>query len=212
MGHYSGDKFRISVDCVIFGFDGNRLKLLLIKRAVEPRSGEWSLMGGFLEKGEDLRVAADRVLKTLTGLEGIYMEQFKTFGKVDRDEGGRVISVVYYALINPDNQKKRLSRDFSAAWFLLKKLPPIVFDHMDMVNAAKQQLQYKADREAVGFNLLPKKFTMLELQNLYQAIFERQYDKRNFNRLMLAKGGLKRLDEKDKSTSKKGSYYYKFIS
>lgn len=212
MTSYEGDQFLIAVDCVIFGFDGENLKLLLVKRAVEPCFGQWSLMGGFLQTGEDLKSAADRVLQTLTGLEGIYMDQVGTFGKVNRDEGGRVVSVVYDALINPDNQTKQLSKDFSAAWFPMQALPPLVFDHMDMVNAAKQQLRYKAEREAVGFNLLPEKFTMLELQNLYEAIFERSFDKRNFSKQMLAMGGLQRLDEKDKSTSRKGSYYYQFTS
>ena len=212
MNVYQESQFLIAVDCVIFGFDGEHLKLLLVKRAVEPCINQWSLMGGFLKTGEDLQLAADRVLHSLTGLERIYLEQVGTFGKVERDKGGRVVSVAYCALINPDNQNKPLSKDFSASWFSLENLPPLVFDHLDMVNAAKKHLQDKAEREAVGFNLLPEKFTMRELQNLYEAIFERKFDKRNFNKQMMAMGGLHRLTEKDKTTSRKGSFYFQFKS
>ncbi|MTI41752.1 NUDIX hydrolase [Fulvivirga lutimaris] len=205
-------KVFVAVDCIIFGFDPNaeELKILLIKRNFEPEKGNWSLMGGFMEPGETLKEAANRVLNTLTGLENIFLEQLKTFSIVDRDPAERTISVAYFALINVVDFKDELYRDFSATWFKISEKPKLIFDHNDMVTLAMERLRFKASVEPIGFELLPAKFTMRQLQMLYEEIFEEKYDKRNFSKKVNSFGLLKRLDEKDKSSSKKGSFLYEF--
>jgi len=206
------DKAFIAVDCIIFGFDLDQeeLKLLLIKRDFEPMIGDWSLMGGFLKKDENLDGAAARVLYHLTGLHDIYMEQLSAFSKVDRDPADRTVSIAYFALINIDNHDAKLIQKYSAKWFNLSGLPDLIFDHNEMVKAAIKRLQYKASIQPVGFELLPKKFTMRHLQKLYEAILREDIDKRNFNKKINALDILIKLDEKDMESSKKGSFLYKF--
>jgi 8-oxo-dGTP diphosphatase len=208
---YSGHKFLIAVDCVIFGFDGAQLQLLLVKRDVEPEKGAWSLMGGFLKEGEDLDTAAARVLQSSTGLDNIYMDQLRVYGKNNRDSGGRVISSTFFALINSKKKKQQLSDQFEASWFAISELPKLIFDHTKMVSDARERLKEQAAIKPIGFNLLPKKFTLPQLQRLYEALFNNTFDKRNFSKRMLATGALYKQEEKDKSASKKGAYYYKFI-
>lgn len=204
------DRFLLAVDCIIFGFDGSGLKALLIKRRIEPEAGKWSLMGGFAEHQESINDAAARILLNLTGLDKIYMEQLHCFGDVERDPGGRVISIAYFALIKIDESDADKLDAHQAKWIDLKKLPTLIFDHKKMIKLAKERLQQKVSNHPIGFELLPHKFTLQQLQALYEAIFERSFDKRNFTRKILSLGILQRLDEKEKTSSKKGAFYYVF--
>ena len=208
--HQDQDRLLLAVDCIIFGFDDQKLKILLVKRDLEPEKGQWSLMGGFVQKLESIDEAAIRILYRQTGLTNIYMEQLYSFGEVDRDPVERVVSVAYYALINIQNYDEALHKKHDAQWFPLDEVPKLIFDHMDMVKAAKKKLQYKASIQPIGFALLPQKFTLPQLQRLYEAIFECPLDKGNFRRRIQSLGVLKRLDEKQKGQSKKGAYYYVF--
>jgi len=205
--HY---RFLLAVDCIIFGFDGEQLKALCIKRAFEPEEGKWSLMGGFVNKEEDVDAAAQRVLNQLTGLTNVYMEQLHFFGSVDRDPGGRVVSIAYYALINIADYNEELMKTHNAKWFPLKKIPALIFDHKQMLLAAKERLQQKVANHPIGFALLPEKFTLQQLQALYEAIYESTFDKRNFTRKILSLDILRKLDEKEKASSRKGAFYYVF--
>lgn len=204
------DRILVALDCIIFGFDRSGLKLLLIKRDFEPEKGKWSLMGGFLNRDESLDDAADRILHKLTGLKNVYLEQLYGFGEVDRDPVERTISIAYYALINIREHDKELMDKYSARWFPINDLPDLIFDHNEMVEAAKSRLKYRASHEPVGFELLPEKFTMPELQILYEGIYETKLDKRNFRRRILSMDILTKTDEKQKKYSKKGAFLYKF--
>ncbi len=206
----SYQKVLIAVDCIIFGFDGDQLKALLIKRGFEPEKGKWSLMGGFVDKDEDADEAARRVLHQLTGMKDIYMEQLYTFSDVDRDTAGRVVSIAYFALINIADYNEQLKPDHEAKWFPLNKIPSLIFDHKKMVLKAKEKLQQKVANHPIGFELLPEKFTLPQLQSLYEAIYETPFDKRNFTKKMLSLGILNKLDEKEKQSSRKGAFYYVF--
>lgn len=204
------DPLLIAVDCIIFGFDSEDLKVLLIKRAFEPGLGQWSLMGGFVAADESANEGAVRILENLTGLTEIYMEQLYCFADVDRDPGGRVVSVAYFALIKIDDYSPELLKQHNAKWVSIKKIPPMIFDHKKMIEMAKERLRQKVAAYPIGFELLPDKFTLSQLQNLYEAIYETTFDKRNFLRKILSIGVLKKLEEKEKQGSKRGSFYYKF--
>jgi ADP-ribose pyrophosphatase YjhB (NUDIX family) len=210
MRQYLGQKrILVAVDCIIFGFDGQDLKLLLIKRAFEPEKDKWSLMGGFLHKDETLDQAANRVLKELTGLENVYLEQLQTFSDVTRDPEERTISVAYFALIDIHQYEKQLSEDYHAEWFVLQNKPRLIFDHDDMVRLAQRQLRYKAAIHPILFELLPQRFTIPHLQNMYEEVYTTTFDSRNFTRKLLSTGLLIRQNGKDKSGSRKGAFYYK---
>ncbi len=205
-------KILVAVDCIIFGFDGKQLKALLIKRGFAPEKGKWSLMGGFVGKDENADEAAARVLKALTGLEDVYMEQLYTFSDVTRDTAGRVISIAYFALINIGDYSEQLQIEHEAKWFLLHRIPPLIFDHREMLTKARERLREKVVAHPVGFELLPEKFTLPQLQTLYEAIFDMSFDKRNFTKKILSLGVLNKLDEKEKQSSRKGAFYYVFDS
>jgi len=203
-------KHYIGLDSIIFGFDNNSLKLLLIKRKFEPEQGKWSLMGGFLQENESVDQAAQRILNTLTGLSDVYLEQLTTYGELNRDTAGRVVSVAYYSLINTkmyDNQK---GEEHGAKWFDINEIPDLIFDHNEMVNRALKRLQRRTKTEPIGFELLPDKFTIPQLQHLYEAIQQRKLDKRNFRKKILSMGVLQKLEEKDKTSSKKGAFLHEF--
>jgi len=200
----------VAVDCIIFGFDEEELKLLLIKRDFEPEKGKWSLMGGFLKPNETLRIAAHRVLHTLTGLSDVYMEQLKAFSEVNRDPVSRTISVTYFALINIADHKTELTEHYAPTWFSISEIPDLIFDHNLMVDHAINRLRYKTSVEPLGFELLPEKFTMRQLQKLYETILGEQLDKRNFARKINSLDVLEKLEEKDKESSRKGSFLYRF--
>jgi ADP-ribose pyrophosphatase YjhB (NUDIX family) len=202
----------VAVDCIIFGYDiiEKEIKLLLIKRSFEPAKGRWSLAGGFVEEDENLDDAARRILSILTGLENIYLKQFSAFGKVARDPGARVISVAYFALIAIRDINPELAQQNSAQWRSIEDLPDLIFDHSDMVKNALSDLQDQIKVRPVGFELLPEKFTLVQLQDLYEAIYRKKADRRNFRKKILSMGILEKLNEKEKETSKKGAYYYMF--
>ena len=200
----------IAVDCIILGFDGKDLKALLVKRGFEPGSGNWSLMGGFVKKDESVETAAFRILEVLTGITNIYLEQLYSFGEVNRDPGGRVVSIAYFALIKIDDYSPEVMKEHHAKWFNTRHIPAMIFDHKKMILMAKDRLQQRVANHPVGFELLPHKFTLPQLQNLYEAIYETTFDKRNFSRKILALHILKKLDEKEKSFSKRGAFYYMF--
>ncbi|PIB34699.1 DNA mismatch repair protein MutT [Reichenbachiella sp. 5M10] len=204
------DRLLVAVDCIIFGFHGDKLKLLLIKRDFEPEKGKWSLMGGFAKKSESLDDAASRILLGLTGLQDVFLEQLFCFNQVDRDPVERTISVTYYSLINIEDHDEELSKQHDASWFDLGEMPDLIFDHNEMVDRAHQRLKYKAEHYPVGFELLPPKFTMPELQSLYEAIFETEMDKRNFIKRIDSLDILVKLNEKKRTTGKKGAFLYQF--
>lgn len=199
----------VAVDSIIFGFDGHELKLLLIQRAFEPEKGKWSLMGGFVQPDEDFEESGIRILKQLTGLKNVYIEQLYAFGEPGRDPGERTISVAYFALIDIHKYEKQLSDDYHAEWFSLKKIPKLIFDHTKMVKMAQEKLRYKAAFHPILFELLPEKFTLPQLYNLYTGVYETVLDKRNFTRKILSTKLLIKQKEKEKEGSKKGAFYYK---
>lgn len=203
-------KFYVSVDCIIFGFDEGELKLLLLKRNFEPAMGEWSLMGGFVQEEESVDNAAKRVLRELTGLENVYMQQVGTFGKVERDPGERVISVAYYALINVDEYDRQLVDQHNAFWIKIDELPSLIFDHPEMIVKARELMKHQASDNPIGFNLLPELFTLSQLQSLYEAIYGEQMDKRNFRKRIATMDYIEKTDHIDKTGSKRGAYLYKF--
>jgi 8-oxo-dGTP diphosphatase len=202
----------IAVDCIIFGYDipEKEIKLLLIKRNFEPSKGCWSLAGGFVEESESLDEAASRILHSLTGLDNIFLEQSYAYGETKRDPGARVVSVAWFALIGISNIGKDFAEQSGAHWRSIADLPDLIFDHSSMVSRALLDLQNQIKVKPVGFELLPEKFTLVQLQNLYEAIYRRKTDKRNFRKKIISMGILEKLNEKEKETSKKGAYYYRF--
>lgn len=203
-------KFYISVDCIIFGFSGGELSLLLLKRNFEPARGEWSLMGGFVQENESVDEAAKRVLTELTGLDEVYMEQVGAFGNVHRDPGGRVVSIAYYALVNINEYDRELVRQHNAFWININELPPLIFDHSAMVEKARALMQQKASTKPIGFNLLPSLFTLSQLQSLYEAIYGEPLDKRNFRKRVAEMNYIEKTDKIDKTGSKRGAALYQF--
>ena len=167
-------------------------------------------MGGFVGPNENADEAAGRVLHALTGMKGVYMEQLYTFSDVKRDSAGRVISIAYFALINIADYSEQLQLEHEAKWFRLNRVPPLIFDHRHMLEKAKEKLQEKVVAHPIGFELLPRKFTLPQLQSLYEAIYEAPLDKRNFTKKILSLGVLNKLSEKEKASSRKGAFYYVF--
>lgn len=202
-------KMLLAVDCIIFGFDGENLKILLIKRSFEPEKDQWSLMGGFIKADESLDEAANKILLQLTGLDGVYLEQLQAFGHPSRDPMQRIVSVAYFALIDIHKYETQLSDRYHAEWFLLNEMPQLIFDHNEMVEAARQKIRYKAALHPLLFELLPRKFTIPQLQSLYEGVYNTKIDNRNFIRKLTSTGLLIKLEEKDKSNSKKGAFYFK---
>jgi ADP-ribose pyrophosphatase YjhB (NUDIX family) len=203
------NRMLLAVDCIIFGFDGIHLKLLLIKRGFEPQKGRWSLMGGFVMPDENLDNAAARILKQLTGLTDIYLEQLFAFGHPERDPTERTVSVSYFALVDINKYEEQISHEYSAEWFPLRKLPSVIFDHKEMIEMGKEKLKYKAAFHPVLFELLPEKFTLPQLQTLYEDVYNKIFDKGNFSRKVLSTGLLVKQKDKEKNGSKKGAFYYK---
>lgn len=206
----TADKVLLAVDCIIFGFDSEGLKILLIKRDFEPEKGKLSLIGGFLKKEEVLNSAAIRILNSYTGLQDIYMEQLYAFSEVNRDPVERTISVAYYALINIENHNEELIQNYQAQWYSVSNMPKLIFDHDKMVVHAIRRLRYRTSIKPIGFELLPEKFTMLQLQKLYESILSKELDKRNFISKINSLDILIKLEEKDMLSSRKGSYLYTF--
>lgn len=202
-----------SIDCVIFGFDEGELKILLIERNEEPFKDWWALPGYFVKQHEDLDEAAERILHELTGLRGIYMDQFYTFGDVNRHPQGRVITVAYYAMIRlngPKELKPLNPYAKKAVWKSVRDLPNLAFDHDKIFNRGFDKIRNKITYQPIAFELLPEKFTLTQLQNLYEVILNKKLDKRNFRKKMLNYGILKELGEKQKGVSYRAAKLYKF--
>jgi len=210
-GYYSGhSKAFVAVDCIVFGFDDNKLKLLLGKRQMDPGRGEWSLYGGVVKEDESISEAANRVLYELTGLKELYMKQVGAFGDVDRDPGERVISVAYCALINvKDYDRKELERH-GVEWVELDNMPKLYSDHNRMVQKAITLLQRRINTEPLSFNLLPDLFTLTQLQHVYEAILGEEIDKRNFRKRIKQIDVIEKTELIDKTTSKRGAALYRF--
>ncbi|MBI5010436.1 MAG: NUDIX hydrolase [Bacteroidia bacterium] len=205
-------KYLVAVDCIIYGYDIQKkiLKLLLVKRSFEPAKGSWSLAGGFVKEKESLDEAAGRVLRKLTGISNVFLTQSHTYGEPERDPGARVISTAYYALTGISAIDSELVKDNGAHWRSVDDLPKLIFDHPKMVKKALADLQNLVNIRLVGFELLPEKFTLVQLQELYEAIWQKKIDKRNFRKKILSMGILEKLEEKEKTTSKKGAWYYMY--
>ena len=203
-------KVFVSVDCIVFGFDHDKLKLLIGHRQMDPGRGEWSLYGGFVGEDESLEEAASRVLYTLTGLEDIYMKQVGAFGAIDRDPGERVITVAYCALINVNDYDERLRKEHGLEWVSIDELPPLYSDHNEMVRKAITLLRRRISTEPLSFNLLPELFTLTQLQHVYEAILGEQIDKRNFRKRVKGIDFIEKTEHIDKLTSKRGAVLYRF--
>jgi len=200
----------VSVDCIVFGFDGSELRVLIGKRKMDPGRGEWSLYGGFVHNNESIDEAASRVLTELAGLRHLYIRQVGAFGNIDRDPGERVISIVYYALINVNDYDEKLREKHGVEWMAINSLPPLYSDHRNMIQKARKMMRETISHEPIGFRLLPKLFTLTQLQKVYEAISGETLDKRNFRKYINDMYYLERTDLIDKKSSKRGAYLYRF--
>lgn len=204
-------RIMLTIDCVVFGLDEEELKVLLIERNLEPFKGQWALPGGFVRDGESLEQTALRELKEETGLNEVFLEQLYTFGAVDRDPRGRVITVAYYALVNLRDHSINATTDASsAAWFAVDDLPKLPFDHQQIFETALKRLKAKVRYEPIGFELLPEKFTLTQLQRLYEKVLEMPIDKRNFRKKILSMELLKELNEVEVDVAHRAARLYKF--
>lgn len=208
---YRFPRAALTVDCVVFGFDDGALKILLIRRGIEPFRNQWALPGGFVRPNETLDDAALRELQEETGLRNVYLEQLYTFGAIDRDPRERIISVAYFALVRRADHLPAASTDAAeAAWFGAGAVPPLAFDHAEILGIAMDRLRGKIRWQPVGFELLPKKFTLRQIQTLYEAILGRELDKRNFRKKLLALDLLVALDETSSTDSKRPAQLFRF--
>ena len=207
--HYKYPHPSVTTDCVILGFDGTRMKVLLVQRGIEPYKGRWAFPGGFLQMNESAEEGALRELREETGLSGAFIRQFHTFSAPDRDPRERVITIAFYALVRIEEVTGG-DDAADARWFALDEVPQLAFDHDQILRTAEQALRQQIHFEPVGFELLPEKFTLREWQNLYEAILGVRFDKRNFsnkiNRLEL----LEPLDEKVNPSRKKEATLFRF--
>jgi 8-oxo-dGTP diphosphatase len=201
----------VTVDGVVFGFDDADLKLLLIRRKIEPCKGAWALPGGFVRIDEGLEEAARRELRDETGIGELYLEQLYTFGEPKRDPRERVISVAYYALVKLAEHTVRAASDaLEVAWFPVAELPKLAFDHERIVETGLKRLKAKVRYEPIGFELLPEKFTLGELQRLYETVLEQTLDKRNFRKKILGMELIEALDEYQQDVAHRAAQYYRF--
>ena len=207
--HYKYPHPSVTTDCVIFGFDGTKLNVLLVQRGVEPFKGRWAFPGGFVKLDETTLEGAKRELYEETGLKDAYIRQFHTFSAVDRDPRERVITVAYYALVRT-SEVKGGDDAAKAQWFSLEQVPSLAFDHDMILRQALNELRKQIHFEPIGFELLPEKFTMTQLLHLYEAILCVKFDRRNFYNKMLKLGILTELEEKLTLTNKKVAFLYTF--
>jgi 8-oxo-dGTP diphosphatase len=201
----------LSIDCLIFGFKKNELDILLVQHAEGISKGKWALPGGWIKYGEGIDDAATRILDDLTGVSHIYLEQLKAFGDVERYPTKRVITIAYYALVKPENYM--LTPGFTAAdaqWFKISEIPPLPYDHQKILTDALQYLKHKVRHEPIGFNLIPKKFTLLQLQELYEAILAKKLDKPNFRRKIMKMSFLEPCKEKQTAVSHRAASLFRF--
>ncbi len=201
----------LTVDCVVFGMDEGDLKVLLIKRGVEPFLGKWALPGGFVRMEESLEDGARRELEEESGIRPSHLEQLYTFGAPGRDPRGRVVTVAYFALVKLSDHRVHAATDArEAAWFSVWDTPKLAFDHAEVLATALQRLKGKVRYQPIGFELLPPKFTLTQLQRLYEVILERELDKRNFRKKILAMDLLEELDEVEQDVSHRAARLYRF--
>ena len=203
-------KVWVSVDCIIFGFDEGKLRVLIGRRHMDPGRGEWSLYGGFVRSDESINDAANRVLFDLTGLRNLYMRQVGAFGSVDRDPGERVISIAYYALINVKDYEDELRKEHGVEWVNIDEIPELYSDHNEMIRKARKLMRQKISSEPIGFRLLPSLFTLSQLQKLYEAVHGEDLDKRNFRKRIKEMDFIEKTGLIDKTGSKRGAYLYRF--
>ena len=208
--YHEHSKVLVSVDCIIFGFDEGKLRVLIGRRKLNPGYGQWSLYGGFVNDNESIDEAANRVLFELTGLRNLYMRQVGAFGNVDRDPGERVISIAYYALINTRDYDEALRVQHDVEWINIGELPQMYSDHNLMVAKAHRMMKEKISREPISFRLLPNLFTLTQLQHLYEAVCGEEVDKRNFRKRIKDMDFIEKTDLIDKTGSKRGAYLYQF--
>lgn len=208
---YEFPRAALTVDCVVFGFEDAALKILLIRRGIEPFRDRWALPGGFVRTDETLDEAARRELVEETGLENVYLEQLYSFGAVARDPRERVVSVAYFALVRSADLLPTASTDAAdAAWFDVAEVPALAFDHSEILATALARLRGKIRWQPVGFELLPEKFTLSRIQALYEAILGRELDKRNFRKKLLALDLLAALDESTTAGSRRPAQLFRF--
>lgn len=201
----------LTADCVVFGLDNEDLKVLLIQRDLEPFAGQWALPGGFVAVGESVEETARRELEEETGLNGIFLEQLYTFSDPDRDPREHVVTVAYFALVNLSEHTVKASTDArSAAWFEINDVPKLAFDHDLILKTAYERLQGKIRYQPIGFELLPKKFPLRQLQQVYEKILDRKLDKRNFRKKILKMGIIEELDEIETDVAHRAARLYKF--
>jgi ADP-ribose pyrophosphatase YjhB (NUDIX family) len=202
-------KILVTVNCVIFGFDGKQLKVLMIRSRNETKKRQWHLIGDFLGKDEDADSAATRVLNDLIGKDA-YIEQLNTASTVKNGARRRTISITYVALINIEDYEEDGGGEYEARWFTVSEVPEVNVDCKTILLAAIERLRFKVAHDPLGFALLPEKFTLPQLRSFFEAIYEVPLDRRNFIKKMHSMGVLQKLNEKDKQSSRKGAFYYVF--
>jgi len=208
---YKYQRPALTADCVVFGLDNVSLKVLLIQRKIEPFKDYWALPGGFVEVGESCDDAAKRELVEETGLKHIFLEQLYTFSAPERDPREHVVTVAYYALINLSEHSVKAGSDAShAEWYDIHRTPDLAFDHTLILETAIERLRGKVGYQPIGFELLPRKFPLRQLQYLYETILDRKLDKRNFRRKILKMGILRVLNEKECDVLHRPSQLYSF--
>lgn len=208
---YEFPRAALTVDIVVFALDEDDLKVMLIQRDIEPFAGRWALPGGFVRVDETLDAAARRELEEETGLRNIFLEQLYTFGDVERDPRERVVTVAYFALVNLQGHNVKASTDArNAAWFAVNDLPDLAFDHNHFVATALERLRGKLRYQPVGFELLPSKFPLRQLQHLYEVVLDRELDKRNFRKKILSMDILVELNEIEKDVAHRAAKLYRF--
>ncbi|HUS40337.1 MAG: NUDIX domain-containing protein [Pirellulales bacterium] len=203
----------LTVDCVVFGLDDEDLKVLLIQRDAPPFEGRWALPGGFVQMDETLEESALRELQEETGIENVFLEQLYTIGAIERDPRERVVTVAYYALVKLSDHRVQAATDArNAAWFAAHDVPRLAFDHQTILRMAHERLRGKVRYQPLGFELLPTKFTLRQIQHLYEVVLDRPLDKRNFRKKILSMGILIELDEVETDVAHRAARLYKFDS
>ena len=211
MYKYEYPRVLLAVDSVVFAYNNDKLKILLIKRGIEPFKGEWALPGGFLHVDETLEEAVKRELKEETNIDELYLEELQTFSSLERDPRDRVVSVAYYALVKMENYKIKADTDASDVnWFMFEDIPKLYFDHKLIIEKAIKRLRNKIEYKPIGFELLPEFFTITQIQNLYEVIFDKKLDKRNFRKKLLKTELLIKTNKLDTEGVKRPAKLYKF--
>jgi 8-oxo-dGTP diphosphatase len=210
---YEYERPGLTVDCVIFGLDleEERLKVMLVERSLEPFAGMWAIPGGFVRTGETLEGAAMRELREETGIADVFLEQLYTFGDPGRDPRGWVVSVTYYALVSPEKHTIQAATDArQAGWFTVTSLPRLAFDHTEILRTALERIRGKLTYAPIGFELLPQKFTIRQLQKLYEIVLGTSLDNRNFRKKIFGMDVLRELEEMQKGVPHRAARLYKF--